>query len=54
MAEEIREKTMLEVKTEEFKQMLAADDALRELVEKTKRVFGIEDKCVKFHRSTLA
>src|SRR5690606_35071617 len=52
--EEIREKTMLEVKDSEFQQILTNDSALKDLVEKTKRVFGIDEKCVKFHRSTLA
>jgi DNA polymerase-3 subunit gamma/tau len=51
--EEIREKTMLEVKDSEFHQILTNDSALKDLVEKTKRIFGIDEKCVKFHRSTL-
>src|SRR5690606_18354544 len=52
--QEIREKTMVEVKDNEFQDMMANDSALKELVEKTKRIFGVDDKCVKFHRSTLA
>ncbi len=52
--EEIREKTMLEVKSSEFKQMLSADATMSDLVEKTKQIFGIEETAIKFHRSTLA
>ncbi len=52
--EEIREKTMIELKAAEFQKLLTVDEKLKELVEKTREVFGVDDSRMKFHRSTLA
>ncbi len=52
--EEIRDKTMLELKDAEFEKVLSTDSTLKDLVEKTKQVFGVDDNAIKFHRSTLA
>jgi len=52
--DEIREKTMVEVKASEFETLMNSDSNLRDLVEKTKEVFGIDKSRVKYHRSTLA
>lgn len=51
--EEIREKAMRELKSSEFQELLSTDSKLKELVDKVKTVFGIDDKSLRFLRSTL-
>ncbi len=51
--EEIREKAMRELKGDEIIALLSSDGKMKELVDKVKSVFGVDDKSLKFLRSTL-
>lgn len=52
--QEIREKAMRELSGAERERLLAKDQKMKDLVDKAKAVFGIDDKAMKFLRSTLA
>ena len=52
--DELREKSMMELKKEEFQKRLEVDAKLKSVVDKAREAFGIDESRVKFLRSTFA